>query len=717
VLPAVEITTAHGHVLVYFAPRDAGNIRNLLAKIDIKGPLGEPDSHTAMSMADVIREAERLGGISIAAHIDRVKTGFEMLATGYPAWKGDIINSSGLYGLECDDAANLIWYTENDDSTATGAERKKLLAARGGVSALIGRASLAHLQGSDAHTLAQFTTGRADKLLTRFKLNELSFDAFRTALSDCEARVRAVATIPKSLPRILGMQITSGFLNGEIYHFSDNLNCFIGGRGTGKSTALQSLAYGLDLTNELETHDNCPGTVVVYCEDENGMQYRYERLRGKRPTVVAKRDKEITDVPADAFQVEYYPQGELSAVAKDPLKNPSLLQEFLDRHLLLSDLVGKEEQLVTALDQNSAQLITLEVSAAQLTKKADLLAEINKKLAIAEEGKLKEIAAVQDQLSNEKNLAVSLGEIRDQYDAGIDFSDWIKDFDDYEEMTKPLTGAPASNAALLKIKEAMNNVNKSLSSTAEKINKTLKTGAREMTVALGELQRAQKTLEAQINVKITELQKKGLAGTIADHQARLKQKSAVTQEINKIKGQATLLARLRKSRSDYLKELAHVRTELTQRRKDQLKSINENLAATIEDYTVFVHYEPSGITDEFCAFIREKMRGSYFQEDMADKLCSQITPPRLATLLLGNDAKTISAEGGVAEEWANEICQKLRRFQTVHALQSMWKPPCPVITARTKGARPRDIPINQLSDGQKHTILLTIAMLAESNIL
>jgi ABC-type cobalamin/Fe3+-siderophores transport system ATPase subunit len=46
----------------------------------------------------------------------------------------------------------------------------------------------------------------------------------------------------------------------------------------------------------------------------------------------------------------------------------------------------------------------------------------------------------------------------------------------------------------------------------------------------------------------------------------------------------------------------------------------------------------------------------------------------------------------------------------------MWKVPCPVITVKTKGAKPKSIPVNQLSDGQKHTIMLTIAMLAESNI-
>ena len=72
--------------------------------------------------------------------------------------------------------------------------------------------------------------------------------------------------------------------------------------------------------------------------------------------------------------------------------------------------------------------------------------------------------------------------------------------------------------------------------------------------------------------------------------------------------------------------------------------------------------------------------------------------------------------GGVDLDWAKVICSKLRFFQKLHPLEAMWKAPCPVITVRTKTAKPKEIPVSQLSDGQKHTIMLTIAMLAESNI-
>ena len=100
VLPGVEVTTANGHLLAYFAPEKANELSRFLAKLDLVGELGDEGMHTAKSMADVIAEAERLGGVCIAAHIDRDKMGFEMLAPGYPNWKRDIICSPGLFGVE-----------------------------------------------------------------------------------------------------------------------------------------------------------------------------------------------------------------------------------------------------------------------------------------------------------------------------------------------------------------------------------------------------------------------------------------------------------------------------------------------------------------------------------------------------------------------------------------------------------------------------------------
>lgn len=716
VLAGVEVSTAHGHLLVYASPERAGAIRDLLGRIKLVGKQGDPDAHTAMSMADVIREAHQLGCISIAAHLDREKSGFETLAPGYPNWKKDVLASPGLYGLECDKAEHLCWYSEVDEATDDGANRKQLYQARCAAPATMGRPELAHLQGSDAHTLAAFRAGRAGKVLTRFKLNDLSFEAFRVALTMPEARVRAMASLPRWLPKILGMQVSGGFLDGETYHYSPNLNCFIGGRGTGKSTALKTLAYGLGIDDELEEHDNGPGSVVVYCEDGDGVRYRFERVRGGRPLVKAKEEGEIVDVPESAFRVEYYRQAELAEVAKDPLKNPQLLQEFLDRHLVLSDLTGKEAQLIAALKQNSAQLIPLEVSAGQLSEKNKQLGEVNKKLLIAEEGKLKDIAAEQSQLSGERSLSQSLAGVQDTYSRGVSLANFLKDYDAMAKVAQPLTTSPDSVAALAKVKAAIDRANTALRAKETEIKSALKAEATAITTALAELKIAHGKSEAALNIKIADLQKKGLAGNIAELGTLLKQKETLTKEINEINGQAAQLKQLRLDRTNYLRDLAEVREAVTLRRKAQLQSVNQNLAKTISDFTVYVHYDPAGIVSAFKQFILDAMQGTHFREDAAQTFCCGVTPAKLAELMWAQDKAAIAAIGTVGEEWANVIFEKLWIYEKLHALEAMGKPPCPVIAVKTKGAAPKSIAVSLLSDGQKHTILLTIAMLAQSNI-
>ena len=322
VIPGVEVTTAHGHLLAYFAPDKVEELHRFLAKLDLVGPKGADNTHTAKSMADVIKEAYALGGICIAAHIDREKTGFECFAPGFQNWKRDILRSPGLYGLESDSIGALDWYSEEDIGDAEAGERKKIFQSRLDVPELKGRHHLAHLQGSDSHTLAQFETPTLTKPWTRMKLTELTWESFRTALTDPTARVKAKAPLPFSIPRVQGLSITGGFLDTECIHFSDNLNCFIGGRGTGKSTAIRALAYAFGINDEFGEFENCPDLVVVYCEDGDGTLYRYERSKGGDISVQASEDGSIDGVPSDAFRVEYFGQGELAEVARDPLNTP-----------------------------------------------------------------------------------------------------------------------------------------------------------------------------------------------------------------------------------------------------------------------------------------------------------------------------------------------------------------------------------------------------------
>jgi DNA repair ATPase RecN len=716
VLAGVEITTAHGHLLAYFAPDCQAALAKLISRLDFIGEMGADNTRTAKSMADTITEVEKLGGIAIAAHIDRDKTGFERFATGFQNWKKDIITNPGLYGLECDSVDALAWYSENDEAGSVGVERKRIFLGRRAVRDLSARHHLAHLQGSDSHSMKAFEHQNPTKPWTRMKLAEFSFDAFRIALIDPMARVRACALLPPSIPRLRGMAITGGFLHDERIHFSDNLNCLIGGRGTGKSTAIRALAYAFGINDDFGDFNNCPDSVTVFCEDENGILYRYVRSRGGDIEVKAKEDRSVTDVPIDAFRIEYFGQGELAKVAEDPLKNPELFQQFLDRHTNLRDLVESEELLVTRLRENAARLNPLETVFQQLGAKKKSLEEIEKKLKLAEEGNLRDIVGTQSKLASERTVRESVEAIAADFSKDWALSGFIKDFDQILVTAGACTDDIALAKTRAEIKSTLIKNNTAINQKEAELNALLKACARQLVQLTSQLKASQQRIGGELAVKIADLKARGLATDIPGLELLLRQKTSVGKDISGVEQRASELKQCREERAAMREDLAKVRAEMTDRRKVQLRSVNANLGTTIKDYTIFLRYDDAGITTEFQNFLQQKLHGTYLQDNVIKNICDCITPSELADLILGQDSASIASMAKISVDWAQKIVEKLFYWNSIFDLQALAKPPKPIITVRTKSTPPKDIPVLQLSDGQRHTILLTIAMLADSNV-
>ena len=711
VLPGVEITTAQGHLLVYCDPATPELITTILAKIDLKGQKGGRDTHTSWSMADVIAQAHDLGAIAIAAHIDRDKTGFEKLAEGYPHWKRDIITSAGLYGLDFDASANLGWFSPEDTGDNAAGERRSILEQRS-ARAELGIARLAAVQNSDAHTLAAFVSNTQ---LTRFKMNGLSFEGFRTALIDSEARVRVAATVPLSIPRVIGIQLFGGFVDGGCYRFSPNLNCFIGGRGTGKSTVIQALGYAVGAHGKFENDDNCADSTVVFCEDANGVRYRYERQRRGTWSVSAEdqRGKHIDF--QGTFRVEFYKQGHLTEVARDPMKNPELLQAFLDQHLELSDAIAEEEALVQELEHNSALLKPLETGAHQINVKTQQAVEIDKKLKAAEEGKLKDVAAAQGQIGAEKAFLGTLQSLSKEYELGVSLDVVKKDYEQLRQTAGEFTTDTATAAAFKAADNAVAELNKWLADEEQTISTRLRSTAVAITTALKAVPPRHMKWEERIAAKIDDLRKQGLSGNLAQLSQLITQRKQLTADLTKLTSQKQQLTTARAKRAELIETLSTVRRTLTSRRKAQVAAINAAFKKTIDDYSIYLHYQGGGINTTFISLVSEVMSGSFMQDRDIEKLCDAISPLDLAKLVQAGDRDAIAKVGDVGPKWANEIIKRFSALQHLHRLEVTAQPPAPIIKVITKTTPPKAIPITQLSDGQKHTILLTIAMLAESN--
>jgi hypothetical protein len=65
--------------------------------------------------------------------------------------------------------------------------------------------------------------------------------------------VSAAPRTPRPHHAVLKLRVTGGFLDGTELEFADGLNCIIGGRGTGKTTALEFLRFGFGLMPDPKT--------------------------------------------------------------------------------------------------------------------------------------------------------------------------------------------------------------------------------------------------------------------------------------------------------------------------------------------------------------------------------------------------------------------------------------------------------------------------------
>lgn len=177
---------------------------------------------------------------------------------------------------------------------------------------------------------------------TWFKVNSLRLDSLKLAVRTPATRV--ATDDPIALPRPLIRQIswTGGFLDGVTIPISPDLTTLIGGRGTGKSTVVESLRYALNIEpiGEDARRDHAAivsgvlrsGTTVrVDVETTTPTPQRFTIERSvPNPSVVRDSSGTATTLlPSDVVDmVEIFGQHELAELAHDKARVARMLQRF-----------------------------------------------------------------------------------------------------------------------------------------------------------------------------------------------------------------------------------------------------------------------------------------------------------------------------------------------------------------------------------------------------
>lgn len=149
------------------------------------------------------------------------------------------------------------------------------------------------VEGSDPKAMDEI--GRGEQ--TFLKIGAFTFEAVQFALKPGAERVSAKDVPIQAHSWIRSIRFEGGILDGKRFDFSDQMNCLIGIKGSGKSAVLESLRYALELPLEESFADweykqdlvrfalGSGGKVLVEAQDAQGRQYEIRRILNERADV------------------------------------------------------------------------------------------------------------------------------------------------------------------------------------------------------------------------------------------------------------------------------------------------------------------------------------------------------------------------------------------------------------------------------------------------
>jgi AAA domain len=529
VLPGVEVSTHDGHLLALFAPDRLSELEAFANPASLKlTAISETEQRSTRAMLDLVHEINDRGGLAIPAHVDAADGINDRLK---PAELTELLASPALAGLEFhrQDALET-WFTDQD------ADPHRLAAwkARQNVAELRER-GLARLMSSDAHSIDKAGQDRSARTLTRLRLDDLNFDAVRLAIQlNPKARCKAEAILPATYPRILRAELKGGFLDGVTLDFSPNLNCVIGGRGSGKSTALLAIraALGAQLApdDDPDEEQRMPSETLVQFIDSAGSERTAVRQRGQAP-VDAESGSPIRLRLADLGQ------DESGRLARGYREQPEILLDFLDGFVVKHRFEERDGELLARLEENGAEVRRTTVRMEQIKRLEDDRARLDASLKAAQTGKVELIAewaallAAQAPLLD--RLARELGEATTipPEPTSIDIDALAAEYG--VDLTKRgqqfVEGADGLRQALIELELESKGIRATATGALAEVAKA----ARE---ALERWQRDQADLEARLRAKQTELEAQGLkvqAGAVREIATRLQTVNTSLGELRK----------------------------------------------------------------------------------------------------------------------------------------------------------------------------------------
>lgn len=517
---------------------------------------------------------------------------------------------------------------------------------------------------------------------------------------------------------VASLRVTGGFLGGAVLEFADGLNCLIGGRGTGKTTALEFLRFGLGLMPDGKTHPQRHraieglvkanlggGRLSIELLTKTGMRYTAERGAAEAVQVMNEAG---TAVPVlldrdQIFSADVFSQNQIEDIASNPAAQLVLLDRFVEGET--SAIAHELELLQRQLDQTTVDLRRLDMELDDLRARASELPVIEERLkGVAQAGgpdaaKLNVAHAAKTARARESQIPDQLVVATQKVSRDTDAD--VAAFRSTVEAQLDSAARAGANGDLFAALEA------DLQAFDRALGAAIASIAKAATIAEVAIRRHQAAIlerhalqEADYRKVISEFEEEGgravertaLQGTLAVAVTASKQKEA----------KETQRRGLTAKRSELLGQIS----ELRDRRFAARKRVAERLTQQFTSIRVTV--TQAADSQAYRDLIAKALKGSAIKQNVAaEKLAEVFLPIELSRAAANNDIKVISERTGFEEERSRRVAEALRADGCTYEIESVDLEDVPRIEL-LDGDKYKESP--NLSTGQRCTTILPILL-------
>jgi DNA repair ATPase RecN len=705
VFPGFELSSSEGvHVLCIY-PQDVEQhqLERFLGVFGVTSTKPSSDLST-MSFVDILRCVREQGGVTIAAHVTTDKGLFKVLSgqARINTWQGEdllAIQIPGpVEGLP-QDVREIVENRNADYRRAHAAEE---------------RLAVGVVNASDIVKPEDLEDRSATCWI---KMSEVSIEGLRQAFLDPGSRIRLNPKQGKLEPEehaeLVALAWEGGFLDGASVHFNPNLNVLVGGRGTGKSTVVESIraVLALDAVGDearkahegIVRHVLKSGTkisLLVRAHRPAVREYRIERTI-PNPPLVRDDQGEVSNLsPQDVLpRVEVYGQHEISELTKSREKLTRLLDRFVERD---ESLPRRKAALRRDMEKNRRSLLDTRAEVRQIEERLAALPGLEETLQRFREAGLEERLREQSLLVREERVLASIPERLAPFRECQESLKREIPIDRVFLSAKALEDLPGKEI-LSRANEVFAQLDRDLERVAKDLEQALQRADQGVAAVRAEWETRKKDVQAAYERILRELQKSRVDG---EEFIRLRRQ---IEELRPLRERQNLVRRVEKEHADrrraLLAEWEDLKAEEFRRLDRAAKKVNQKLRDKVQ-----VEVTAAGDREPLFRTLRDEVGGRLSEaiESLARVQALSLTQ-FVEACRAGTDAlnKAYSITPAQAERLAKAEPEVLMRIEELDL------PPTTAIRLNTApaGDPPAWQALEDLSTGQKATAVLLLLLL------